>query len=164
MGVVANLPDLSAVLQLAGIAENGLGNIGGQLDGLSGAGEGTPLHVIASTLRDLQSRLDIDTSGLTDRLPSALSTIRNAVPAGAVDTIRAISGPFGTARSLLADSPLAREALAAGSLGDAARAVLTGAVDQFRTRQLELAGRLIDAPSLAAGKSGLQMLTNLRTN
>src|SRR5215475_11942875 len=164
MGVVSQLPDLSAVLQLTGIAEHGLGNVGGQLGGLSGAGEGTPLGVVATTRRDLQSRLNIDTSGLTDRLPSALTTIRNAVPAGAVETIRGISGSFDTARSMLGDSPLAREALSAGSLGDAARAVLTGAVDQFRTRQLELAGKLIDAPSLTAGKAGLQTLADLRTN
>jgi hypothetical protein len=163
MGIVAQLPDLSAVMQLAGVAQSGLDGVAGGLDRLARTDQG-PLQTIARSLTDLQRRLDVDTSGLTNRLPAALTTIQNAVPAGGVDSVRRISETYAAARTFLADGALTREASAAGSLLDAGRRTLTGAVEQFRNRQTELATRIIDGSIVSRVRSDLQTLTALRTD
>ena len=163
-GFIARLPDLSALLALGQRAESGLSGVSAGLEGSASGQPGSLLAPVAAALEGLRGKLNIDVSGLSQRFPGALTTIRNAVPAGTVEQVNALRGAYDAARGFVADTPLAREVAAHPSFQAAALAAVNTALEGFRARQTDLAGRLVDAELVTRLREGFDAMQRMRGN
>src|SRR5688572_6782413 len=76
-GATSNLPTLDGV---DSASENATAGLSGflSLTGSLGTGASSPLQSVLSAMSGLEGHLNIDLSGLSERLPQALTTIQNA--------------------------------------------------------------------------------------
>jgi hypothetical protein len=143
-GILSRFPDLSATVQLSANASNGVVSLNGSLAGLSGAASGSPLGAVVEAIGGLQDKLNIDVSGLTNQVPSALTTIQNAVPKGTIEFVQGIQTAYTDAQGFLQNSEVVKIIGNAPSLQDAALAAIADLLQAFQSHQDELAGKLID--------------------
>ncbi|HKP87321.1 MAG TPA: hypothetical protein VJZ26_14550 [Blastocatellia bacterium] len=161
-GVLNQLPNVEGVLQISASAESGVGDL---ISGVSPAAPdkpGSPLGAIATALRGVDSHLSIDMSGLVTGFPSALETMRNALPADSLAFVHSISSAYDEARGFLQNSALVKEIKPGSSLQETALAVIGGLLRDFEKRQTELAGKLIDPAALQTITSALKSLDQFR--
>ena len=81
----ASLPDLQAAIDASQNAQTHLSGFLSVTASLASGSADSPLHGITQALGGLDGVLHIDVSGLSERLPQALSIIENALPP---DTLR----------------------------------------------------------------------------
>jgi hypothetical protein len=162
-GLLQRIPDTSLLLQQRGSVQARAGSLSASLAALSRGEAGSALGPLVGALGQVQARLDIDVSGLTTRLPSALDTVRNALPPSALEFVESIEGGYGAARDFLRDSPLA-QAVADGDAQRAGLAVIEEALSIFGSRLSELAGGIINPDALAAIAQTFADFERFRTN
>ena len=164
-GILASLPDLSATAQLTTSVSSGLDSLGGVLDGGMGHDQGgSPLAALTSAMQGLQGKLNIDVSGLTHDLPTALTTAKNAIPSSGLDFVSSLSAGYTSAGGFLGDLPLVKQIPAGGNLQDTALALVRAALDEFGSRQSSLASNLIDAAKLSVVNDTLASFERFRTD
>src|SRR4051794_12444467 len=105
-GLLARFPDLSNVTQIRGSIESGLGGLVSIFGNITQQNPDSPLAGVGSAIQGLSSSLSIDTSGLSQRFPSGLQNMTNALPASGVDFAHTISSGYGSARDFLAGNPI----------------------------------------------------------
>lgn len=163
-GFLARLPDLSAVTQIGSSIQSGVGGVA-QVFGALGQGTGSsPLASVGIVLGDVTLRLNIDTSGLSQRLPQALDTMGRAVAPGSVDFVRSIEHRYREARDFLEGSALARAVAAGRSPQEVALAAVEDALHAFDRHRDELLDNLVDADDLRTFQDMLRQLEALRSD
>lgn len=161
MSATASLPDLGAVRDAATNASNGLGQFVHTATALAQGGPDSPLNAVTQALGGLQGALDIDVSGIAQRLPQAITTIQNALPADALRFVEDLHTAYAALSDFLNNSPLVQQVGQGQSLQDTALAVIDGVLQQFGSRLTALGDGLIDADTLAQAKQALQLLDSL---
>src|SRR5512143_1888758 len=124
MGVLQQLPDLSALTGLASGAGGAIGTFSSRLGALDAGQPGSPLSAVSDVLGGLSAKLDIDVSGVAVRLPQALATARNALPPGALEYVRSLGAAYSTAQDLVASGAIARAVPQGKSLQEVALAAV----------------------------------------
>src|SRR6266536_593860 len=163
-GFLQRFPDPGPLLRLqgdAGVGVNGLLNV---LGSLGHDHDGSPLAAVAGAVTQLGGLLDIDVSGLSARLPSALDVLGGALPTSALEYVEAIEHAYAAAQGFLANSPLVTQVAQGSTLQDTALAVIKDAVDRFRTDFTDLADNLVDPQTLELVRSGLADIDRFRTS
>lgn len=162
MGSIATrLPNLIGVTQTSSSIESGVSGVASL--NLFAGGAGSPLAPITDLLSGVSSRLNIDVSGLTDRFPQALDTVRNAVGAGTMDYVGSLNVQFDDTVQFIGDTPLARAART-GSLNDGVLAAITAFLDSFQQSHRDLTRRLIDPDTLGRITELLDAIQRFRTD
>ena len=147
-GILSQLPDLSGVIEGSTSLETDLQGVLGIFGSLTGGESDSPVGVVFQTFAELETRLDIDVSPLTEQLPAAMQSIRNALPANSIEYAESIGEAYDGVRDLLQNSALIQQIPEGGSLQAVALAVLTDAQTLFDSRLTELTGNLIDPQTL----------------
>ncbi|MDA0166832.1 hypothetical protein OM076_41610 [Solirubrobacter ginsenosidimutans] len=154
-GFLERFPDTGELGRIGSDAQVALGAMLDRVGGLEHDQAGSPLTAVTGALGDLAGTLDVDTSGLTEQLPQVLETIRQALPASALEYVEAIEQAYSLARDLLQSGPLAEQLAHGGSLQDVALAVVNAALGTFDKQIESLAENLIDPDTLTAVREGL---------
>jgi len=157
----ASLPDLGPALDAASNAQTGLSGFLQVAGALAGGGAASPLNAVTQALGGLQGALDIDVSGLAQRLPLAISTIHNALPADSLQFIDDLQGAYQALNDFLANNALVRQIQPGNSLEQTALALVDQVLAQFSTRLASLGSSLIDADTLAQVSAALATLEQL---
>src|ERR1043165_3783799 len=123
-GFLQRFPDLTAVLQISGGVEVGINGVLEDFGSIDPGQPASPLAAIVTALTELEGTLNIDTGGLSTRLPAAITTIHNALPTGALEYVESIENAYTAAQDFLADTPLARAVPSGSTLQQAALAVI----------------------------------------
>jgi len=162
-GIAQRLPDTSSLLRQRAAVQNRAGALLGAIGGLGGGAPDSPVASVGLAIGEVRVRLDVDVGGLAERLPAAIETVRQAVPAGAVEFVATIGDSYERARALLADSDLARAA-SSGDLQAVALAVVEQALGLFAQRVAELSGGLVDRAALQTVAEALATFARLRAD
>ena len=160
-GATASLPDLGAVRDAVTNAQSGLGQFLATAGALANGGPDSPLNAVTQALGGLHGTLDIDMSGIAERLPQAMTTIRNALPADALRFVEDLQGAYAALSDFLNHSPLVQQIGQGQSLEQTALAVIDGVLQAFGQRLAALGEGLIDADTLAAVRQALELLDRL---
>ncbi len=163
-GFLQRFPDPGPLLRLQGDAEVGVNGLLGVLGSLGHDRDGSPLAGVAGAVAQLGTVADIDVSGLSTKLPSALDVLRGALPGSALEYVEAIERAYAAAQSFLADSPLVASIGQGSTLQDTALAVIDDALARFETSLTDLAGHLIDPQTLDLVRTGLADIDRFRTD
>lgn len=161
-GATANLPTLEGTQAVGGAAQGGLSGFLDLLGSLGSDSGSSPISGVFSAMGGLEGRLDIDMSGLGERLPQAMTTIRNALPADSLRYVEEIEGAYRTLMDFLQNSELAKQVRQGSNLEATALAVVEDLLSLFRTRLGELAANLVGAEDLNRVREALQLLHDLR--
>ena len=164
MSATTELPTLDPATAAGGEAAGGLAGLLEVVGALGAGSDDSPLAGVGTALAGIESRLDIDVSGLTERLPAAVTTIRNALPADSLRYVEEIELAYRGVSEFLHDSELARQIQAGADLEQIALAVVDDVLALFRTRLQGLAASLVGADELARVAEALAMLEDLRTD
>lgn len=162
MSATAELPTLELTLSATVDAEGGLTGFVDVVGGLGSAGGGSPLAGLGQALGGLEERLDIDLSGISQRLPQALETVRNALPPDALRYVEAIEEAYRGVMAFLQESELVKQVRAGADLEQTALALVNDLLNLFRSRLAELAANLVGAEELARVKDALDLVEALR--
>lgn len=163
-GFLQRFPDPGPLLRLQGDAKVGVNGLIGVFGSLGHDRDGSPLAGLAGAVTQLGTVADVDVSGLSSRLPSALDVLGGALPGSALEYVEAIEQAYTAARSFLADSPLVTSIRPGSTLQDTALAVIDDALARFETSLTDLAGNLIDPNMLDLVRNGLADIDRFRTD
>jgi ElaB/YqjD/DUF883 family membrane-anchored ribosome-binding protein len=147
-GILQKLPDIQSLLERRGAAEGQLEGLLGSFASFEPGDPSSPVASVGNLLVELETKLDIDTTGLSTDLSSAIDVIYNALPPATLEYVEAIEDAYTAARELLQDNALVREVAAGGDLKEVALAVISEALDLFDQRIGQLGDGLIDADTL----------------
>jgi molecular chaperone GrpE (heat shock protein) len=163
MSATANLPTLEGASTASLNVGNGLSGFLNVLGSLS-SGPSSPLAGVTSAMEGLETTLQIDVSGISERLPEALTTIRNALPADSLRYVEEIEQAYSELMRFLQDSDVVKQIQAGSSLEQTAMALVGDLLGLFQTRLGDLAANLIGAEELTRVREALQLIDDLRTN
>lgn len=163
-GILKQLPDIQSLLDRRGAAEGQLEGFLGTLASFEPGNPSSPVAPVGSVLVDLEAKLDIDTTGLSTDLSSAIDVIKNALPPGTLEYVEAIEEAYDAARDLLQDNALVKEVAASGDLKEVALAVIEEALSLFDQRIGQLGGNLIDADTLEGIRGVFATIEEFRTD
>ena len=163
-GVLEQLPDLGEIGRVQGDAELGLSTAIGGLDALGADSDASPLSALVSGIGSLQLSADIDLSGITERLPTALDTLIGTVPGSALEFVEDIQGAYDSAEAFLRDHPLARQVTEGRTLQEVALAVIEDALTRFDDELEGLARGILGEEALDAVRDGLDAIERFRTD
>lgn len=107
--------------------------------------------------------LQIDVSGLSQRLPQALSTIQNALPTDALRFVEEIESSYQQVSGFLSNSELVKQIHPGSSLEQTALALVDDVLGLFQTRLGDLGSSVFDAQTLDRVKSALATIEDLAT-
>lgn len=159
----ANLPTLEGANTASLNVGNGLTGFLNVLGSL-GSGPSSPLSGVSSALGGLETSLNIDVSGISERLPQALTTIRNALPADSLQYVEDIEQAYQELMQFLQNSEMVKQIQAGSSLEQTALALVADLFSLFQTRLGDLAANLIGADELTRVREALQLIDDLRTH
>src|SRR5689334_6676157 len=163
-GATESLPNLDGVSAAGTNATHGLGSFLDLVGSLGGTGASSPLSAVTTALGELESRLDIDVSGISERLPQAITTIRNALPEDALRYIEQIQSAYQALMEFLHSSELVKQIREGQSLEQVALALVEDVLGLFTSKLGELAANLIGAEELTRVRAALQLIEDLRTD
>lgn len=163
MSATANLPTLEGANTASGNVTNGLSGFL-SLIGSLGSGPSSPLQGVTSAMGGIQAHLQIDVSGISERLPQALTTIRNALPEDSLRYVEEIEQAYQQLMEFLQNSDLVKQIHAGSSLEQTALAVINDLLSLFQTRLGTLAANLIGADELTRVREAIQLIEDLRSN
>jgi phage-related protein len=161
MSATASLPNLQSATDASTNVQTGVKGFLSVAGALSEGGADSPLNGVFSALGDLQSTLDVDVSGLTTRLPQALTVIGNALPADTLNFVEQLEDAYRQLSNFLNNSELVKQIQPGMTLEQAALAVVDDVLDLFRNRLADLGEGLIDSDTLDAVKGALEVLESL---
>jgi hypothetical protein len=159
-GITASLPDLGPALDVATNAQRGLSSFAQFAGSLSG-GAGSPLQAVTQAFGGVQGSLQIDVSGLSQRLPQALATISNALPGDALRFVETLDQGYQQLSDFLTHSPLVQQIQPGHSLEQTALAVIEAVLADFGSQLTQLGSSLVDADTLAQVSTALATLEQL---
>jgi len=160
-GATASLPDLGDATNASHNAQTGLQGFLGVAGSLAGGSNGSPLRGISDALGGLGGALHIDVSGLGERLPQALTTIENALPADTLRFVEELEDAYREVSDFLANSELAKQIHPGASLQQVALALVDDVLALFRTRVGGIAASLFDAQTLDRVTTALATIEQL---
>ena len=160
-GATASLPNLQRVSNASANAQTGLNGFLGIASSLAGGGHDSPLRGISEALGGLDQALQIDVSGLSERLPAALANIEEALPTDALRFVEEIANSYQEVSDLLASSGLVRQIQPGASLETTALALIDELLNLFSARLAGLGSSLIDADTLEAVSKALATMEAL---
>src|SRR5688572_25516845 len=105
-GATESLPNLGGVAAAGTNASNGLSGFIEVVGSLTGGSGSSPLSAVTTALGELGSKLNIDVSGISERLPQAITTIQNALPEDALRYVEAIEEAYQALMEFLQNSEL----------------------------------------------------------
>lgn len=162
-GATQNLPSMEGVGAAGTNASNGLGGFIEVLGSLTGSGGGSsPLSAVTTALGDLGDKLNIDVSGISERLPQAITTIQNALPDDALKYVEDIQEAYQALMEFLQNSELVKQIQEGQSLEQVALALVNDVLSLFTSRLGDLAANLVGADELTRVRSALQLIEDLR--
>jgi uncharacterized protein (DUF2267 family) len=147
-GATANLPDLHDATNASHNAQSGLTGFLSVAQGLISGSSDSPLNAVTGALGGLQGALNIDVSGISERLPQAITTIENALPPDTLRFVEEIQHDYQQVSDFLTHSALVQQIHAGASLEQTALALVHDVLDIFQTRVQSLGAALVDAPTL----------------
>lgn len=148
-GILQRLPDVSIVHQAGNAVVGEMGTLLTSLSALGDRPSESPLAALVQALEELDSRLNLDVSGLTTELPQAIQVIQQLVPEGTLEHIEAIETAYQAAQEFLQTSAIAQQVTAGNNLQSVALAVIDEALHLFTDRLADLATRLIPTEAIA---------------
>lgn len=160
-GATASLPDLQGVTNAGLNARSGLSGFMGVALSLAGGGGQSPLNGVSTALSGLEGVLHIDMSGLSEKLPRALTVMENALPGDALRFLVEIQDAYRSVSSFLSESALVKQIPQGGSLEQAALAMVDEVFALFRDRLSSLGSELFDADTLAQVTETLAALESM---
>jgi hypothetical protein len=160
-GATASLPNLQRVSNASANAQTGLNGFLGIASSLAGGGHDSPLRGISEALGGLDQALQIDVSGLSERLPAALANIEEALPTDALRFVEEIANSYQEVSDLLASSGLVRQIQPGASLETTALALIDELLNLFSARLAGLGSSLIDTDTLEAVSKALATMEAL---
>jgi uncharacterized protein (DUF2267 family) len=160
-GAAASLPNLDDALDAATNAQNGLSAFMQVAGSLRGTGAGSPLHAVQQAFGGVQGALQIDVSGISQRLPQAITTIQNALPADALAFVEKLNESYKALADFLSNSDLVKQIKPGDDLEKTALALIEGILDHFGDRLTQLGTSLIDADTLARVTAALAALEQM---
>lgn len=165
-GATANLPALDEVRRGSGAAASGLSELLSAASAMAsgGAAGDSPVASVVTALTGLGAQLDIDVSGLSQRLPQAITTIQHALPEDSLRYIADIEQAYRQVVEFLQHSELVKQIRAGADLEHTALAVIDDVLQLFHGRLGELAANLIGADELARVRQALALIDELRDN
>ena len=163
-GFLQRTPDLGSLEHAGSTAQSQVGGLFDTLGSLAGGGDASPISAVTGALGGLDGLLDIDVSGLSERLPAAIDVARSAAPADALAYVESIETAYSTVRGFLDDSAIAREIGEGGNLQDVALAVIDDALSLFDSRITELTGSLIGTDALNGVRSAFDSISDFTTD
>jgi hypothetical protein len=159
----ASLPTLEGATTASGNVGNGLTGFLNVIGSL-GSGPSSPLNGVTSAMGGLETHLRIDVSGISERLPQALTTIRNALPEDTLRYVEEIEQAYRELMQFLQNSEVVKQIQAGSSLEQTALALVEDLFSLFQGRLGDLAANLIGAEELTRVREALQLIEDLRTN
>ena len=162
MSATAELPTLELTLSATADAEGGLTGFVSVVGSLGSADGASPLAALGQALGGIEDRLDIDLSGISERLPRALEVVRNALPADALRYVEAIEEAYRGVMEFLQTSELVKQVRAGADLEQTALALVNDLLNLFRSRLADLAANLVGADELARVREALDLVEALR--
>ncbi len=160
-GATASLPNLQPALDAATNAQTGLSSFMQVAGSLGSDDASSPLHAVRQAIGGVQGSLQIDLSGLSQRLPQAITTIENALPADALRFVENLNDGYQELSDFLTNGPLVKQIAAGNSLEQTALAIVETVLSQFAGRLTELGSSLIDADTLSKVTAALTTIEQL---
>ena len=161
MSAAASLPDLRAAIDASRNAQSQLTGFLGIAGSLAGGSESSPLQGITQVLGGLDEALHIDVSGLSQRLPQAISTIENAMPADALRFVEELKGSYEQVSGFLQNSELVRQVRSGATLEQTALALIDDVLVLFRKHLANLGTTIFDAETLERVKTALAAIDSM---
>jgi hypothetical protein len=161
VSATASLPDLRGAIDASQNAQSQLSGFLGIAGSLAGGAENSPLRGITQALGGLDQALHIDVSGLSQRLPQAISTIENAMPADALRFVEELKGSYEQVSGFLQNSELVRQVRAGATLEQTALALIDDLLALFRSHLADLGTTIFDAETLERVKTALAAIESM---
>jgi hypothetical protein len=161
VSATASLPDLRGANDASRNAQSQLSGFLDIAGSLAGGSDNSPLRGITQALGGLDQALHIDVSGLSQRLPQAISTIENAMPADALRFVEDLKGSYEQVNGFLQNSELVRQVRAGASLEQTALALIDDVLALFRSHLTDLGSNLFDADTLERVKKALAAIDSM---
>lgn len=160
-GATASLPDLHPALDAATNAQSGLSAFMQFAGSLAGDGADSPLRAVSEAFGGVGASLQIDLSGIGQRLPQAISTIGSALPGDALAFVAELDQSYQAANDFLTNSPLVKQIAPGNSLEQTALGVIETVLGQFGGRLSALGSSLVDADTLTQVSAALATIEQL---
>ena len=161
-GILQRFPDITGLLSRRSEAESGIGTLLETFGSFGADSPDSPFGAVSNVLTQLGNRLDIDISGLSEKLPAAITTIQNMIPPSALEYVESIESAYRSAQDFLTDSAIAKAVTEGKSLPEVALAVIDEALSLFESRVGDLTGNLIKAETLEDVKAVFAALEGLK--
>jgi hypothetical protein len=147
-GATASLPDLHGATNASQNAQSGLTGFLSIATSLATGSDDSPLHGVTQALGGLDGALQIDTSGLSQRLPQALTTIQNALPADALRFVEELENSYQQVSDFLSNSELVKQIHPGSSLEQVGLALIDDILNLFHTRLGSLGSSVFDPQTI----------------
>jgi hypothetical protein len=161
MGILAQLPDITATANSSARLQADLGTLVGALGSLQPDKANSPLAALFAAFGELRTRLDVDPLTVTGDLSSAVQAIENALPANALGYVESLDSAYTGVVSFLSDSDIARQVGEGQTLNAVAQAVIEEALGLFESHIDDLAGNLVGGDRLEEVRRGLALIQGL---
>ncbi len=164
MGILAQLPDITATANSGARLQTDLGTLVGALGSLQPNEANSPLAALFAAFGELRTRLDIDPQTVTGDLSSAVQAIQNALPANALGYVESLDSAYIGVAGFLRDSDIARQVGEGQTLNAVAQAVIAEALGLFESHIDDLAGNLVGGERLEEVRRGLALIQGLEVD
>ena len=161
MGILAQLPDITATANSSARLQADLGTLVGALGSLQPDQANSPLAALFAAFGELRTRLDVDPLAVTGDLSSVVQAIENALPANALGYVESLDSAYTGVVSFLSDSDIARQVGEGQTLNAVAQAVIAEALGLFESHIDDLAGNLVGGDRLEEVRRGLALIQGL---
>lgn len=142
------IPELTSLLDAVTGAQSPTTDLIDNFSALEVGGEDSPLAGLSDKLRKLESHLQIDTSGITVRLPDSLDFIQQTLPSAALEYVENIEHAYRSVQTFLNETPLASAISEGSNLTETVVAVIDDILAEFTSHINQLVDNLIDAETL----------------
>jgi hypothetical protein len=161
VSATASLPDLRGAIDASRNAQTQLSGFLGIAGSLADGSANSPLQGITQALGGLDQVLHIDLSGLSQRLPQAITTIENAMPADALRFVEELKGGYEQVSGFLQNSELVRQVQAGSTIEQTALALVDDVLALFQARLADLGTTIFDADTLESVKTALSAIESM---
>ncbi|MEB3294390.1 MAG: hypothetical protein VKJ24_14620 [Synechococcales bacterium] len=163
-GILQQLPDQRLFQQTGESATSEVNGVLDRLTGLVEGGDRSPLSSVIRIIGELESKVNIDVSGLTEQLPQAITVVQNLVPEGTLEQIRAIETAYHEAQDFLQNSAIAQQVREGSSLQAVAIAVIEDVLNLFDSKLADLVDNIIPSDQLTQIRDVFTSLDRFQTD
>jgi phage-related protein len=163
-GILQQLPDQSLFQQASDDATGDVNAVLRRLQGLAEGDDSSPLSSVIRIIGDLEDRVNIDVSGLTEQLPQAIAVVQNLVPEATLEQIRSIESAYLEAQDFLKNSAIAKQVRDGSSLQTVAIAVIEDVLNLFDSKIADLVEQIIPGDQLTQIRNVFTNLDRFQTD